>query len=222
MILSKRYKDILLLISITFLFQNVSHGQFQYNWNDPVDVGFFDLGDNKLLLYNAIGLGLMHFLSKQKNSIKSSDSFQTLSIHYYQEYRKVNRPEILDIKYKSGKKWKRGIWLGYEGMAYVINDLNTFGGIGISPFFSWNILNTEGIRISFDNGVGPVYFFQTFPEGGTRFNFSTTYGIEIEVKTQRMSYAFGGRNTHFSNAFIAGRDRNPAFDGAGLYFSLRW
>jgi len=213
----------LLLLSTSFLLHYTASAQWEIEeWKDPVDVGNFDLADNKLLLYNLIGVGIAHLISKDKNSIKIAESYNQLQFNYYQEYRKQSQPIILDLKYRKGKKWKKGIWLGVESMVYAIqDDENWASGLGLSPFFAWNMINSEKFRLSFDSGVGPVYFFKTFPLGGTKFNFSTSYGLELEWSSTTSSYSLGVSNTHFSNAFIAGRDRNPAFDGAGISFSLR-
>lgn len=192
------------------------------DWQDPVDIGVFDLGDNKLLLYNLIGVGLVHLFSDKTTSIKGADTYTQFHFDWYREYRKPSQPTVFDLKYRVGKKWKKGLWVGSEAISYLISDRSNYiGGLGFSPYFAWNIVNSHKVRLSFDSGVGPVYFFETFPEGGTRFNFSTTYSLDLEVELSQLHLSVGARNTHFSNAFIAGMDRNPAFDGFGLYLGLR-
>lgn len=51
--------------------------------------------------------------------------------------------------------------------------------------------------LSFDNGSGILSTFDPFPHGGTRFNFTTFYGISTEFEIKPDSYlVFGFRNNH--------------------------
>ena len=221
MISFRPYK--ILIISFLILSNsNIGFSQFNWDWKDPLDLDAVDIGDNKFLLYNLVGVGLIHFLAPEKSSIRNSESFTSLSIDWYKEYRKTSKPTILDLKYRKGRKWKKKLWLGYEISAIVVKSNTSTGGLGMSPFFTWNMINSKRLRLSFDGGVGPVLFFHPFPNGGTRFNFTTTYSIELEYKTNTLNYALGGRNTHISNAEIKGRERNIGFDGAGIYAAVRW
>ncbi|MEE9373894.1 MAG: acyloxyacyl hydrolase [Saprospiraceae bacterium] len=212
----------LLIISIFFsCFLHPISAQDNWDWHDPVDVGAIDLGDNKVILYNGIAIGLIHLLTRKKIKIKDSARYTSLTGEWYHEYRKAPLSTVYSIKTRMGWKWKKGIWLGYEISAFVVDDDQAILGIGLSPFFSWNILNNAKWRLTYDNGVGPVYYFQSFPKGGTRLNFYTFYGLQLEIKRGKFSYALGVRNTHISNAFLAGKERNPSFDGVGAYFILR-
>lgn len=221
MISFKRCSNHFLLITFIFLFGTVQiHAQGDWDWHDPLDNSFFSPVDNKVIIYNGIALGLIHFLSKEKIKIKNTEKYSSYIGEWYHEYRKAPLSTVFSFKNRIGWKWKKGIWLGYELGLFGVDDDRFIPGVGMSPFFSWNIINSDKWRFSYDNGVGPIYYFQSFPEGGTRFNFYTFYGLQVERKLSKGSYAIGARNTHISNAFIAGRDRNPSFDGVGLYVEI--
>jgi len=204
---------VLLLISSTL------SGQYKWNWKDPADFNQIDLGDNKVLIYNGLALGLTYLFSK--TNTQNPDKFNSFSFEIINEYRKDPLSDIFNLKYREGWKFRKFLWLGYEVAFMLVDDKKIIPGFGISPFFSWNIFNKPTFRLSYDNGVGPVYFFNAFPEGGTRFNFNTFYGINLEIKAGNESYSIGIRNTHISNASIAGNERNPGFDGLGGYLKIR-
>ena len=210
----------IIMILILFLSSSLS-AQYKWNWKDPNDLNVIDLGDNKAILYNGIVIGLIYFLSQKKGSI-SSTKYASYSLEYCGEYKKQPLSDVVAFKNRIGWKYKKYLWLGYELGGFLVSDEKLIPGIGLSPFFSWNIINNEKIRLSYDNGVGPVYYFDSFPEGGTRFNFYTFYGINLEIKSTRKAFSLGVRNTHISNAFLAGEDRNPSFDGIGVHFDIRW
>jgi hypothetical protein len=223
MISSKPYNAKCLVITVLCVLSFCSlYSQYKWDRRDPVDLGTIDLGDNKVLLYNGIALGLIHFLSEERIKVSSSERFHSLQFEYYQEYRKKPLSTVISIKKRTGWKWRKVSWLGYETSILGILDDSFIGGIGITPFFTWNIINSKKWRISYDNGVGPTYFFSSFPEDGTSFNFSTFYGLEFEYNSSNLSFSLGARNTHISNAGIWGRDRNPGFDGIGFYINMRY
>ena len=211
-----------LWIVLHFLFiVNSMSAQNTWDWRDPNDFGSIDLGDNKVLLYNAIGLGLACLLSK--SHITDTDKrFQSLTVEVNHEYIRPPLSNMLFLKYRRGRNWRKCIWLGLESIATFNVNVEKVAGIGISPFFSWNIINRSSFRLSYDNGVGPVLFSGQFPDRGTQFNFYTYYGLQIEVIKSDLSYALGFRNNHISNADIKGSDRNPAYDGLGAYFTIRF
>ena len=57
-----------------------------------------------------------------------------------------------------------------------------YAGVGIFPYLTWHIIRKERFSLSYDNGVGPNFFFESFPEGGTKFNFTTFYGLKAGIK----------------------------------------
>ena len=223
MISSKLSKTFISIFIVLFLYlPHNALAQSNWNWKDPVDLGVVDLGDNKVLLYNGIALGLVHLLSKKNHQITTSEKFNSLHFEYYHKYRKEPLSTVYSFKYRTGWQWKKAIWLGYELGIFGINDNDFKTGLGLSPFFSWNLINSQKWRLSYSNGVGPAYYIRAFPEGGTKFNFYTFYGIQIENKSPNISYNLGLRNTHISNAALAGNDKNPGFDGIGINLSIRY
>lgn len=193
-------------------------GQFQWNWKDPLDLNHFDWGDNKLLLYNSIGLGVTLKFSKP-TSVNDQRHVQFSShVDVLKEY---SRPPISDV-YVARLRWVKPIrsflQVGGDLSIYRVDDAEIdTEGIGAQVVFNWILLNRDNLKIVFDNGVGPNIFRDAFPFGGTRFNFSTFYGIALQVKIPAVGWVtVGAKNLHISNADIAGSDRNPALDGWGL------
>ena len=195
--------------------------QHKWDWRDPNDFGTVDLGDNKVLLYNMVGLGLAYLFSKSQLT-DADKHFQTLTLEVNHEYIRPPLSNMFYLKYRRGSKWRRCLWLGIEGVVTYSANVEKIAGFGISPFFSWNIIKRPSFRLSYDNGVGPILFSRQFPDLGTQFNFYTFYGLQLEVINAEFSYAFGIRNNHISNADIKGRDRNPAYDGLGAYLKVRF
>lgn len=206
----------------SFIFCISLSAQYSWDWHDPLDLNALDLGDNKVFLYNAIGISLIHFLSQKNKVFSSGKKYYSRSVEYSHEYRKSPFSTIYTAKQRIGWKWKKRLWLGYELGVIAVQDRDWIGGLSGSPYFTWNIVNNNHIRLYYDNGVGPVYYFKPFPEEGTRFNFYTFYGLGMEIKSDVTNINIGVRNTHVSNADIRGRDRNPSFDGLGGYIELRF
>ncbi|MEL6389103.1 MAG: acyloxyacyl hydrolase [Bacteroidota bacterium] len=188
----------------------------QHSWDarDPLDVGWFDYGDNKLLLYNAIGIGLSLWLSE--SDAQPSLNSQLIEIHHYREYRKTAEEVVLSLSYTKTWVIRRFLEMGVESRFMTTTGQVTTSGAGISPCFRWYAINADDWSLRLDAGVGPNLFFDEFPKGGTRFNFSTTYGPTFTFKAPRRSYILGLSSMHISNADIKGRSRNPSLDAVGL------
>ena len=197
--------------------------QAQYSWDfrDPNDLNIIDFGDNKVLLYNAIGIGLALLLSEateEKATITHSFTFE-----YVGEYRKEALSNYWAVTGRRNYPIRMFLDAGAEVKSSFVkdDDRNVFS-IGFSPFFSWHIVKRGRFRLSYDNGVGPMVISSAFPESGTQFNFYTFYGLEMSTSIKSISIIFGIRNTHISNADIKGRERNPSFDGLGFYFGCNF
>jgi hypothetical protein len=62
-----------------------------------------------------------------------------------------------------------------------------------------------------------------FPPQGTKFNFTYQAGLGVSYHiSQKIDLLARASFLHISNAFIDGRDRNPAFNGFGGYIGLMW
>ncbi len=214
-------KPLLFIILFSSIWFSAIQGQYSWDWHDPNDLKHIDLGDNKVILYNAIGLGLTYLFSKSKGE-NVNQKFQSITTEYNHEYIRPPLSDMYSIKYRNGTKIRQWIWAGLEISATLNPNNEKEVGLGVSPFFSWNIINRSSFRLSYDNGLGPILFSNMLPEGGTRFNFYTFYGLDLEISANELSYSLGFRNTHISNAFIAGRDRNPSYDGLGGYIRVRF
>ena len=195
-------------------------GQDSWDWRDPVDLGFIDLADNKLLLYNAIGTGLISLL----NSESSKDSSRYWSFHgeYYREYERSPLSNLYLVRSRLSWPIKQCLHIGadFKGFGVFDEDVKT-AGLGAELTFRWYLYSGSKVRLAYDNGVGPNFFLQSFPSGGTRFSFSSHYGLMIQVKLASERWiTLGIRNIHISNADIKGVDRNPALDGLGLIFGI--
>ena len=107
------------------------------------------------------------------------------------------------------RKW---ITVGGEIQLYKMKDeFVSTSGFGIALTFTWNIINTNQFRFSFDNSSGIINTFDPFPYGGTQFNFTIFYGFSPSFNIKPDSYlVFGLRNKHISNAYLFGDDKIPA------------
>jgi len=210
-----------ILVVTCFLFFAIpSFAQNGWELRDPVDLGFIDFGDNKLIAYNLIGYGLSELLDKRS---KDSTKVYSVTLANYYEYRREPLTNLLSLGFKGGKQVRKYLTLGLSGhLQGMVTEGEFVPGIGGRVWFAWHILNKEKIKISYDNGVGPNYFTTQFPSGGTRFNFSSVYGLEFEFKIDDRWLAIRATNIHISNADIKGRDRNPALDAVGLRLSYTY
>ena len=193
-------------------------GQFQWNWRDPLDLNHFDWGDNKLLLYNGIGLSaVLKFTKSKEDNAYRSKQFRVY-VDFLSEY---SRPPISDVfigRLRWTKEVRSFLEVGGDLSLYKVDDIEvSTAGVGAQIVFNWILLDRSRIKLMFDNGVGPNIFREAFPFGGTQFNFSTFYGLTAHIKLPAVGWiTIGAKNLHISNAGIRGMDRNPALDAWGL------
>ena len=211
---------IIILTCLSWISPQVCFGQFQWNWRDPLDLNHFDWGDNKLLLYNSIGLGVTLKFTK-RTPLDNKLHKPTQLTGFVDVLREYSRPPFSDVligRLRWVKPIRPFLRLGGDLSLYKVDDqeVNT-EGIGAQIVFNWILINREKFKIVFDNGVGPNVFRQAFPLGGTQFNFSTFYGLVFQFNVPTIGWvSIGAKNLHISNAGIAGVDRNPALDAWGL------
>jgi len=196
--------------------------QDNWEWQDPADLGNVDLQNKYAIILNIAGVVLSALLSEPDSS--TADSGTKWSLLSYAEYnqsynQKSPNPDIFMGKLRIAYDLRKWINIGTELHLYKVKDeLVSTSGFGIALSFTWNIINTNQFRLSFDNGSGMVYTFDPFPYGGTKFNFKTFYGFSSTIKIKHDSYlALGLRNIHISNAYLFGDDNNPAYDGIGFF-----
>jgi len=194
-------------------------GQYQWKLRDPLDLDVIDFGDNKVLLYNGLGIGLAYLLDGD-NPYKDDEYDQwELGVSWYKGYRPELQGSLIQLAARRRFLLRKYLVIGIEArvLTYVPEPVI---GLGFSPTFSWYIINKSRFRLAYDNGVGPNLFASAFPEGGTSFNFSTFYGFKLEALLGGKWYHFSVSNLHISNADIKGRVRNPPLDGIGLSISV--
>ena len=218
------HHDIVFRWCLFFVFIHFSVvGLAQYSWDvkDPNDFNFIDFGDNKLIGYNLIGLGLALLLDDDSPGNRSVE--RSLSAGFIREYDREPLSTLLFLEGRIGKPIRNYLIVGGGGRFYATRgaDLNTVGFGGFA-WFTWRFLHSGSWSIGYTNGVGPNVFFSAFPSGGTNFNFTTHYGIEVERKIGSRWLNLQLINWHISNADIKGRDRNPALDGIGIQVGVRF
>lgn len=103
---------------------------------------------------------------------------------------------------------------------------------GARPFARWYLSIDKRKRFFFEYGAGVSYSFNRFPSSGTgwgadtartgtRFNFTTKYGIGTEISLDKsLVLQAGVRHFHLSNGNIKGVPRNPSHDSNGLFLGL--
>lgn len=190
-----------------------------YDWKDPLDLGFFDFGDNKLIGYNILGLGLAELLAHPN---APSRSIHEVSFAFLNQYRKQPNHNMYMLDYRWGKVRYDFLTWGVGSRFYqLVGPISKTNGFGGYLWFKWRILKKEKWGLSYDNGVGPNYFFNAFPSEGTKFNFTTYYALSLDLYLLERWMSFQFTNVHLSNAGIKGQDRNPSFDAFGLRLVCR-
>jgi len=215
---SARY--ILVIFIIMYIYGDTS-AQDSWDVKDPVDLGAIDFADNKLLGYNLVAWGMSELFT----SAPRSDSARTynIAIERYDEYRRPPLSDVYGLSFKAGYHFRKYLSLGWSTHLYAVTTDGAFSsGLGGRVWFAWHILSKEKVRLSYDNGVGPNYFFEPYPQGGTRFNFTSYYGLQLSYLIDDHWWSLRLTNIHISNADIKGRERNPAMDAVGVAISVEF
>ena len=195
--------------------------QSGWDWRDPNDFGFVDFGDSKLLGYNLGGLGIRLLL--QKNDKELRRKFREFSLGTFKEYKRDPLSTFIVPEIRYGLVFRKYISLGGGNrLFFVKTGDNEALGTGAFVWFKWHIFRKEKWRLSYDNGVGPNFFFESFPSGGTKFNFTTHYGLAFDLLILKRWWHIKFYNYHISNADIKGRDRNPALDAIGIQVGIEF
>ena len=201
------------------LFLITASGQVsaQFEWQDPLQLG------KEWLVYNLIGVGGSLWLGENDPGAKGW--FSGFYVEYQQGYGDDDTDtDVFAGKARFGYQLRR--WIGMGGEVQFLKFKNTevsTPGLGSNIWFNWNFLNRPKFRAYFDNGFGIVGTAKEFPQGGTKFNFSTTYGLGVDLKIRDGTMVkLGVRNMHISNAYLFGDDRNPAFDSIGFLIGFQF
>lgn len=200
--------------------------QYRWDWHDPLDLHIIDWGDNKLLGYNAIGVGLSLYFTKpshlERKQFREIEFSSYVDVLY--EYSRPPKSDVFIGRLRWTKRLRRFLDVGGDLSLYKVSDRQiSTEGIGAQAVFTWRLYQNDDWLLYFDNGVGPNVFRDPFPFGGTRFNFTTFYGFYVAYRVPSVAWVtLGIKNIHISNADIKGRDRNPALDGLGVSLGYRF
>ena len=108
---------------------------------------------------------------------------------------------------------------------------NTFG-FGLRPFARWYFVRSCRSAVFFEYGGGISYSLNPFPMNGsatdkdtvrtgTRFNFTSKYGVGFELKANKhIRLQAGIRHFHLSNGNLSGIEHNPAHDSNGFFAGI--
>lgn len=157
------------------------------------------------------------------------DTTYTQQIHFFQDngyYNGYNSPFTSVFLNNTGALFRVRKWmsLGLVLHAYHFRDsINNTWGLGGKPFARWYLLQKPKWKLFFEYGAGIVWSLDEFPDGGTHFNFTPTYGLGTEWRfDDRFNLQFGLRHLHISNAYLFGEDRNPSHDSNGFFIGFKY
>ncbi len=206
--------NIPIILGIIIVFNINLCGQFE--WQNPLE-----FHDKTTLLLNIGGLFLTKHLNKEKQYNKTWES--NIYIGYLEEYDPdFQKSNLRFINYGLGRQAFKMLQYGLEAQYYNFkNSEKATHGLGSAIFFNWYLVNRPKFKLHFENSFGIIISSKEFPDGGTVFNFTKTYGLTTSFKIKNDSFLkVGLRNLHISNAFLFGEDRNPSYDAVGAYLGF--
>lgn len=95
-------------------------------------------------------------------------------------------------------------------------------GLGLAGSVRIELLNLHYHNFYIETQQGMVFTLDSFPPGGTRWNFMVKYGLGYTIHLAEKKYLnFGWRWMHISNGtgFVP---TNPAYDGNGIYLGFKF
>lgn len=95
-------------------------------------------------------------------------------------------------------------------------------GLGLAGSLRIELLNLSHHNFYIESQQGMVFTIDSFPPGGTPWNFIVKYGLGYTVHLSNKRYLnFGWRWMHISNGtgFVP---TNPAYDGNGIYIGFKF
>jgi hypothetical protein len=191
-------------------------------YQNPQNFGpSFLRGRNALFtVAGAVGLSLWLTDRPKDRSDRTFDSYET---GFFSGY-KSPAPDTNVIALGIGRGYRVRDWLSLGGEAVVYapfdGDKDTLG-VGIRPFTRWRLARSGRTQVQFEYGAGLMYFAETFPNGGSQFNFNPFYGLALETPLRKKrALRVGIRHVHVSNGYVYGPDRNPAYDANGIFLGI--
>jgi hypothetical protein len=200
------------------VFTLINTAKGQWDWQDPLGNIPVPKGE-MILVYGGVVTAMFYHMPLAEDSLQSL-TYQTEYLQGYKEERKTHIA-IAKVAYK--RKIKRWLQLGgavYTGYFFDMKIRTQVVGALFSVDYS--IVQTKKSHFFFNYDLGGIFIFKEFPIGGTRFNFTPTYGLNYEYKVgNNAQLGVGVKHMHISNAYIFGDDKNPSFDALGGMLSLR-
>jgi hypothetical protein len=223
---------ILLIISSTVNAQNEKlYAPYTKWYQDPLGLRPVELSSAVGFVWGSAAIAACLFFTKKDSSFQKRISFYQesgVSFGY-------KPPYTLSLQNNTGVLYKVRNWmsLGMEWNAFHFSDkTNNTWSFGVRPFSRWYPYVGKKISLFVEYGAGLSYSLNRFPltgtgwdldtaRTGTHFNFTTKYGIGTEVHVTNRFFLQGGlRHFHLSNGNMKGMQRNPSYDGNGMFVGI--
>jgi hypothetical protein len=219
------------IVLVGFIFvltaQSQSYPPFTKWYQNPLGLKPIELHTSNAILIPGIAVGIIKLFDHYKRSSESTDWIGVQignTRNYFMEPYNASH-FAFSVQFQIAKK----IHFGIENNYSLIASQEAFGG-GIRPYFLFDFYRNNKFAVSFYSGAGLIFFNQNYPEKaiyfdeikeGTRLNGSPKYGLRIDTKIFKHAH-FGLEiaHAHFSNGNTLGPERNPGYDGNGLFIHL--
>jgi len=199
-------------------------------YQDPLGLKPLELSSAFGFIWGSAGIAACLVFTKNDSYNKQISFYQETGygFGYKSPYTGVLQNEV-GILYNV-RKWM-SLGMGWN-VFHFKDKINKTYGFGFRPFARWYPYKSEKTSLFFEYGAGTSYCVEKFPLSGTgwetdtarvgtHFNFTTKYGIGIEMKVnKKISLQAGVRHFHLSNGNIAGIKRNPSHDSNGRFAGL--
>ena len=234
----KRGSFLLLLYACTFSFNKICISQtarlyppFTKWYQDPLGLKPLELSSAYGFVWGSTAIAACFIFTKKDSAFQRRVSIYQeagFGFGYKPPYTGVFHNEA-GLMYSVRKWMALGVGLNTFHFKDKINDT---WSLGIRPFVRWYPYKTKNASLFFEYGAGLSYCLDRFPfsgtgleadtgRTGTRFNFTSKYGIGTEVHfNNRLSIQAGIRHFHLSNGNLAGIQRNPSHDSNGFFVGL--
>jgi opacity protein-like surface antigen len=232
----RKYLWYILLTSLLILLGTPSsQAQLSNNpdaWiNNPLGVKPLYLHFGRGALYLSALTGIAYYVTRKNKELEDkrlSFYFENGTMFSYKYPNTIIPESNVGVNYKVTK------WLAYGadmGIYFPRDNFNQATGLSMLRIYNkMYFVDNDKFRLWFENGVGVVYFTNTFPKKtdrsertGTNWNGVVKYGFGSEFNINpSLSVLVGLRHLHFSNADIRGKIRNPSSDSHGVFIGVNY
>ncbi|HEY6505644.1 MAG TPA: acyloxyacyl hydrolase [Chitinophagaceae bacterium] len=200
-------------------------------YQDPLGAKPLELSSAFGFLWASAGVvACLIFTKDNPARQKRTSAYQEsgLEFGYKAPYTRVIHNEI-GLMYDV-RKWM-SLGMGWNAIHFSDKTNDTWS-FGFRPFVRWYPYKSKKAAIFFEYGAGVSCSLDQFPltgtgwkadtaRTGTRFNFTSKYGIGTEINLDdRFSLHGGIRHFHLSNGNIEGIKRNPSHDSNGFFIGM--